>query len=152
MSQPGYGPPSYPPQQDSSSTIIWIVVLVLVVVIGLPILIVALIFLGCCGVFGFTMYSVSQLPADGVKQQYNNHPVIQQHIGDIQSASLNFTDTGAEQQKQQPGPGASILVIDVRGTKGSGQIVGHQQPGNQPGQFFSKATLRTKQGEFQLTP
>ncbi|HZL90087.1 MAG TPA: hypothetical protein VFB96_17090 [Pirellulaceae bacterium] len=152
--QPNYGPPSYPPppQQSSSNTIIWIVVLVLVLVIGLPILLVAVVFLGCCGMFGLGMYSMSQIPAEMVKQQYSDHPVIQQHIGEIQSATLNFADTSAEQQKQPDGPGATVLVIDVRGTKGSGQIIGHQEPGNPPGQFFSKATLRTKQGEFQLSP
>jgi hypothetical protein len=154
--QPGYGPPSHPPQQDSSSTIIWVVVLVLVLVVGLPILAVAVLFLGCCGVFGFTMYSVSQIPAEMVKQQYNDHPVIQQHIGNIDSASLNFAATGEEQQKQQPGqqpPGTSIMVIDIRGPKGSGQFIGEQSPGTQPGgKLFSKATLRTKQGEFQLAP
>jgi hypothetical protein len=131
------------------------VVLVLVLVIGLPILAVAVVFLGCCGLFGLGMYSVSQLPAEMVKQQYANDPVIQQHIGEIQSATLNFADTAAEQQKQQPGqgaPAATVMVIDVRGTKGSGQIVGHQEPGNPPGKFFTKATLRTSQGEFPLSP
>lgn len=155
--QPGYGPPpSYPPpEQSSSSTAVWIVVLVLGLVFGVPILIIGLVFVGCCGLFGLGMYSVSQIPAEVVKQEYKDHPVIQQHIGEIQSASLNFADTNAEQQKQQPGgqvPGGTIMVVDVRGTKGSGQIIGQQRPGGQPGRFFSTATLRTKQGEFQLTP
>jgi hypothetical protein len=153
MSQ-SYPPGSYPPREQSSSTVIWVVVLVLVLVIGVPIVLVALMFLGCCGLMGVGAYSAFQMPGEMAKQQYGNDPVIQQHIGEIQSISMNINATSEEQQKQQTAQG--IIVFDVSGPKGSGQLVAVQdpnvKPGNQPGKIFSKATLRTSQGEFPLTP
>ena len=152
--QPGYGPPSYPPPQQSSSTTIWIVILVLVLVIGLPILLVAVMFAGCCGLMGIGAYSAFQIPGEMLKQQYADDPVIAQHIGELQTVSINIAATGEEQQKQAAGgvPGATIMVFDVRGSKGSGKIIAEQQPDAQPGHMFSKATLRTSQGEFPLSP
>ena len=154
--QPGYGPSSYPPPpESSSSTVIWIVVLVLALVIGLPILAVAVMFLGWHTAVSPSPRASDSRSTSPARTGRSNDPVIQQHIGEIQSATLNFADTAAEQQKQQPGqgaPAATVMVIDVRGTKGSGQIVGHQEPGNPPGKFFTKATLRTSQGEFPLSP
>jgi hypothetical protein len=152
--EPPYGPP--PPQQQSSSTVIWIVVLVIVLVIVLPVLAVAVLFLGCCGLMGFGAFAAFQVPAEAVKQQYANHPVIQEHIGEIQSVSINLGATGQEQQKSADDggatPGSTLMVFDIRGSKGSGQIIAEQQPGDPPGQAFSKATLRMPQGEFPLTP
>ena len=155
MSQ-SYPPPSYPPQEQSSSTIIWVVVLVLVLVVGLPILLAALMFLGCCGLMGvgmgFGAYSAFQISGDMAKQQYGDDPVIQQHIGEIQSISLNLS-ASAEESQQPSAAGASIMVFDVSGPKGSGQLIAEQQqPVNpQAGQMFSKAKLRTSQGEFPLS-
>jgi hypothetical protein len=152
MSEPGY-PGSFPPQQQSSSTIIWVVVLILLLVIGLPILLVALVFVGCCGLIGVGTTFALQMPADMAKQQFGNDPVIQQHIGQLQSVSLNLTGTSEEQQKQTTA-GTNVMVFDVRGSKGSGQLIAEQQPsqaGNSPGKFFSKARLRTSQGVFPLS-
>ena len=153
MSDPGKPGPYANPQQSSRA--IWIVILVVMLVIGLPILLVALAFLGCCGLLGVGAYSAFQMTGEAAKKQYENDPVIQQHIGEIQSISANISATSAEQQKQaQAGGNATIIVFDVTGTKGSGQLIAEQQPpapGAQPGKFFSKATLRTSQGEFPLS-
>lgn len=152
---PSYPPDPYPPPQQSSSTIIWIVALILVLVVGLPILLVALMFLGCCGLMGVGAYSAFQMTGEMAKQQFGNDPVIQQHIGEIQSISPNIAATNEEQQKQTS-VGTNVIVFDVSGSKGSGQIIAEQQPGgppaNQPGKIFTKATLRTTQGEFPLSP
>ncbi|MEX2027117.1 MAG: hypothetical protein WEH44_07445 [Pirellulaceae bacterium] len=154
MSQ-SYPPDSYPPPQQSSSTIIWIVVLVLVLVIGLPILLVALMFLGCCGLMGVGAYSAFQMSGEAAKQQFGGDPVIQEHLGEIQNISLNLPATNEEQAKGTA-LGVSVVVFDVSGPKGSGQLIAEQQPGVQPGQqpgrVFTKATLRTSQGEFPLSP
>ena len=149
MSQPGY-----PPREQSSSTTIWIIVLVLVLVIGLPILLVAVMFLGCCGLMGVGAYSAFQMTGEMAKQQYAADPVMQQHIGEIQSITPNFTATSEEQQKQTT-VGTNVIVFDVSGSKGSGQLIAEQQPGPQPPgspvKIFSNARLRTSQGEFPLS-
>ena len=149
--KPDYGPPSYPPPKQSSSAVVWIVVLVIVLVIGLPILAVAVMFLGCCGMLGLGAYAAFQLPAETIKRQYADHPAIVEHIGEIQSVSINMTATGQEQQETDAPPSATVMVFDIRGSKGSGQIVVEQEPGDPPDQAFSKATLRTTEGEFPLS-
>ena len=148
-------PDSYPPPQRSSSAVLWIVILVLVLVVGLPILLVAVMFLGCCGLMGVGAYSAFHLTGEMAKQQFGADPVIQQHVGEIQSISLNLSATEEERQKGVA-QGANVVVFDVSGPKGSGQIIAEQLPGgppaNQPGKAFSKARLRTSQGEYPLSP
>lgn len=153
--QPDYGHPSYPPPKQSSSAVVWIVILVVVLVIGLPILALAVMFLGCCGMLGLGAYAAFQIPAEAIKQQYADHPAIVEHIGEIHSVSINMTATGEEQQNHGEdlgAPGSTWMVFDIRGSKGSGKIVAEQQPGDPPDQMFSKATLRTTEGEFPLSP
>src|SRR5688572_5449554 len=147
MSQ-SYTPDPSPQRDQSSSTIIWIIVLVLVLVIGVPILLVAVMLLGCCGL-GIGAYSAAQMTGEMARQQYGNHPVIQEHIGDIQSISPNFAATSEEQQKPASA-GTSVIVFDVSGPKGSGQLIAQQQPGGEAGNMYSDARLRTSAGEFPL--
>ncbi len=153
MSDPGKFEP-YPPRQQSSSAVFWIVILVLVLVIGVPILLVALILLGCCGILGLGAATAFQVPANAARQQFGSHPVIQEHIGEIQSISMNAAASGEEQQRPAAA-GKNVIVFDVSGPKGSGQLIAEHQPGdpstNQPDKFFSKATLRTSRGEFPIT-
>lgn len=89
------------------------------------------------------------------KQQLGNDPVIQQHTGEIQSISPNIAVTNEEQQKRTSA-GTNVIVFDVSGSKGSGQIVTEQPPcgppANQPGKIFTKATPRTHQGELPFSP
>src|SRR5262245_19018052 len=137
--QPGYSPaPTYPPPQQSSSTIIWVVILVLVLVIGLPILAVVVVFAGCCGLMGIGGAAAMQIPAEMAKKQYTNDPAIREHIGELESVSTNFGAAIQEQEKRTKAgapPDANILVFDVHGPKGSGQIIAEQQPGNPQGKF-----------------
>jgi hypothetical protein len=147
MSQPGY-----PPREQSSSTTIWIIVLVLVLVIGLPILLAAVMFLGCCGLMesappAFQMtgrWPSSSMPRD---------PVMQSTSARFRTSAKLHRYVGGQQK--QTTVGTNVIVFDVSGSKGSGQLIAEQQPGPQPPgspvKIFSKARLRTSQGEFPLS-
>jgi hypothetical protein len=153
MSHSAYEPPSPDPREaSSSSSTIWIVILVLVLVIGLPIVGVAVLFLGCCGMMGLGAYSAMQIPGEMARQQYANHPVVREHVGEVQSVSMNIAATADEQQQAGDDlpPGTTIMVFDVRGSKGTGKIVAQQRAGADAKAMFSNAKLRTDEGEFPL--
>ena len=93
--------PDYPspPVQKSSNTWLWIVLGVIgaVTVLGC----------GCCGGFGY--FSMS-LGAGVIAQKYNDHPIVQEKLGGVTNASMNFGDAikeaqahGAEGAGGQPG-------------------------------------------------
>jgi hypothetical protein len=65
--------------------------------------------------------------------------VVQEHLGDIQSLSVNYMASGEESQKRG---GGNVLVIDTKGSKGSGKLIAVQSPQPQPGNMFSKVDLR----------
>jgi len=132
----GFGPP--PPQKSSNTKWIFII---LALVLGLPLL--------CCGgciVLG--MFGMSAGAREIANQVQNTQPV-QQHIGTINSASMNLMATADEQQKQND---QDLAVIDIKGDKGNGILIIHTaSPGsNRP---FDSATLRLPDGqEFPLQP
>ena len=79
----------------------------------------------CCGGVYF-MYSMGQgMMADMVKQEIGANPVIQEHIGEIQSANLNLAAT-TEAGQNEPG----TLAFDLVGSKGSGVLEIKQDPNN----------------------
>ncbi len=69
--------------------------------------------------------------ADQVKQELGANEVIQEHLGEIQSADLNFTAT-TEVGQEKPGS----LVFDIVGTKGTG-VLEIQQDSKNPGEGLS---------------
>jgi hypothetical protein len=97
---------------------------------------------GCCG--GFMMFGLSQVN-NAMMQEVAGHPAIAQHIGEIQSMTMNVIATGEETDKR--GDGVSVLVYDVKGSKGSGKLLGAQSKNPQPGDFFLQIDLRLPSGE-----
>jgi hypothetical protein len=68
-----------------------------------------------------------------------------EHIGEIESMSPNLTAIGEESQRR--GQGANVIVYDVKGSKGSGQLLGEQSRNPQPGHFYDKIDLKTADGQ-----
>jgi hypothetical protein len=94
----------------------------------------------CCG--GITMFGMSaanDVIGTALKQEVGGSPVVQEHLGDIQSLSVNYMASGEESQKRG---GGNVLVIDTKGSKGSGKLIAVQSPQPQPGNMFSKVDLR----------
>ena len=111
--RPQYGKPK------SSATKIVLIILGIVGGLGL-------LGCGCCG--GVWYWGVSNL-SNVVKEQYSTHPTFQDKIGEVQKFSTNLTATGEQ--------GQGALVFDVKGSKGSGQLIVRDQQGAS----FGSATL-----------
>lgn len=112
--------------------------------------------LACCGCGGamyFTMqFGLSQAAAQ-LKPQLQSDPVVQEHVGDISDLGMNIMATGTEAQKNpNQAKGEEKIVFDIKGSKGSGQVVGQMDQG--AGQVrLRNAELRMSSGEtFQLSP
>jgi hypothetical protein len=131
---PGFGAP--PPKK--SNTWIWILG-----IIGVGGLLVC----GCCGGLSWWGFSQgTQMMAEFAKQEVQDHPKIQEHLGGISSASMNFVKSTTETEKH--GTGANILVIEVKGNNGkSAELLAEQSKQPQPGQMFEKIDLRLDSGE-----
>jgi hypothetical protein len=78
----------------------------------------------CCGGGYFAFQAGQSMLADAFKEQLQDTEVIRQHIGDIESMSLNLSATG-----EAAGGTGGTLVFDISGSKGSGQVLVQQAPG-----------------------
>lgn len=124
-----YGSPP-PAPRSSGMKIVWIL-LGLFGVLGLV----------CCGgCVGFTFWGMSA-GAKEIAKQVEGTPAMQEHIGTVESASMNLTATA---QYAQENPGSdNVAVIDVKGSKGSGQLIVKTGGGN----TIQWAKLRLDSGE-----
>jgi hypothetical protein len=104
-------------------------------------------FVGCCG--GMIFWGMSQANAvigDALKQEVAGHPAVEQHLGNIESLSTNYQQTGEETQKR--GSGVNVLVIDAKGSNGNkAKFIAEQSPSPAPGNIFQKIDLRLESGE-----
>lgn len=106
-----YNDPNFPhrqPTRSSNRTLFWVLgIIAAIVLIGA---------VACCG-FGYYGFQFigSQL-ANQLRPQLQNSPEIVEHIGEIQTMTLN---PQAMQQTDHSGK----MVFDVTGTQGNGQIV-----------------------------
>lgn len=108
--------------------------------------------LACCGCFGaggLGLFGAGKVLASAVKNQYQNHPIVQEQIGEIQSCEWNFWESSKETGNNQ-NAGSQIQVFDVKGTKGSGQILGPQLQAASENRFLKHGTLRKDGQEFDL--
>lgn len=105
---------------------------------------------GCGLAMYFSVTGVMGFMGGMVKEQIQNDPVIVEHIGDVQSVDINYTATGQEAEKN-PQPGRNVLVFDVKGSKGSGQLVGTQVQAAAPGHVLEDMKLRKGGQEYPLT-
>jgi hypothetical protein len=128
--------PSQPPRKKSNA---WLWILG---VVGLG----GLLICGCCGGFGYFAFSQGMtMFANEARQRAEGDPAIVQHIGEINSVTTNFIKSTQETEKR--GSGQSFLVFDVKGSKGSGELIGAQARQAQPGAMFDSLELRIPSGE-----
>ena len=95
-----------PPPQRSRSPWAWCL---WIVVIGGLLLVLAM---AALVAFGWGLFS------DSAQSALQDDPAIQQHIGTIESMSLNFDGTS-------DAPGTNEFVWDVEGDKGKGRVLAH---------------------------
>jgi hypothetical protein len=111
-----------PPPQKSSKVWLWLL-------LGLGGL--GLAGLVCCGAVGiWGMNAFNGVMTQAMQDELGDNAVIQQHIGQIQAVSFNLGET---QKLQQGGGGQEgAAVMDIRGDKGSGQLIILQRQGQEP--------------------
>lgn len=98
----------------------------------------------CCGGLGYFGLNAA---GEMIKADLNTNPVVQEHVGTVDKASLNITATGAAGQKQ---PNAQ--VYDLQGTKANGQATLVIDSSVQPPKVLS-GTLQLDSGEtYDLFP
>jgi hypothetical protein len=91
----------------------------------------------CCG--GLMMMGWGQI-GKVVKANIESDPVVQEQLGEIESAKMNLTKAT---QYLQENPGKNIMAFDIKGSKGSGVVYVEQTPGG-------KIILKTDSGEYEL--
>jgi hypothetical protein len=99
----------------------------------------------CCG--GVAMWGMStanSVIGQTLRDEVSDSPVVQEHLGDIESLSVNYTQSGEETQKRG---GGNVLVVDTKGSKASGKLIVEQSRNPQPGSIFSKVDLRMPDGK-----
>ena len=97
----------------------------------------------CCG-GGYLLFNAGMnVIGDQVKTQVQGHPAIQEHIGTIETSSMDFPASLKESEKHGGG-GNNRFVVHIKGSKGSGDIVGKQRPGQQS---LSEKVLRLPDGK-----
>ncbi|QDU31957.1 hypothetical protein ETAA8_71190 [Anatilimnocola aggregata] len=107
----------------------------------------------CCSCGGIGYFGFNQalgMVAQQIKPQLQTDPVIQEHIGTIDTLSMNMTKSvsEAEQNKKQ-----GFLVFDIKGEKGSGIVMGRVDQTNPQQARLAEGELRMADGQsFPLTP
>lgn len=104
------------PQQGQSRVWLWVLGTVgVLVVLGA---------LVCCGGGYFVWQFGSEAVAQAMIEDLQGNPVIEEHIGEIQSAEMNLRAT-AEEQETTP----NSMTFNIQGPKGEGKVVVVQGPG-----------------------
>ncbi len=108
----GNPPSAGPGQPHGQASNVWIWVLGILGVLGVGGALV------CCG-GGYALYRAGTgVVAEVFKQQLSGNPVIEEHIGEIKSLTMNLTKTSQESENSNGG-----LVFDIEGSKASGAIL-----------------------------
>jgi hypothetical protein len=92
----------------------------------------------CCGCVGLFALGLSQV-GNQIEAQLNADPTAQQHLGTVQSSSIDWAAIGPETERA----GESVMVWQVKGDKGTGKVRARQSPGG----TFQDATLILPSGE-----
>ena len=93
------------------------------------------------------MWFGMDIVTSGVQEQVAGTPAMQEHIGDIQSFSVNFVETGEAANEYGDD---DVLAFDVKGSKGSGQVIVKTSPGPDGSPNVVWAKLRTGGEEFDI--
>jgi len=115
-----------PPQKKSGT------MKIILIVLG----VFALLCLVCCGGFMWFGYSAMNMGmemfADGIRQEYGNHPAVLQHIGELESVESDIFNAAEYEEHMAPGE----IPFKVSGPNGEGAIIvrqGAPQPDGKPG-------------------
>jgi len=135
----GFAPPPYAPPPRKSNWWIW-----LLGGCGCS----AILLMLCCGGVSYWGFSKSMnVLGDLVKKEVEDNPDVKEHLGEINSITMNLAETTKE--KQARGGTSNWIVFDAEGSKGDGQIIAESSPG--AGTPFSKIELRLEDGKtFQI--
>jgi hypothetical protein len=98
-----------------------------------------LMLLVCCGGGYWLFQFVSGEMSRELERRLAGNPVMQEHIGELESVRLDFMETSQQSQQAQQEGKRGVLVFTVEGSKGNGQLHVNQDESNQPD--FSTATL-----------
>lgn len=105
---PYHDPYARPPRKSGSA--IWLWVIGGVVVLGG-----AMATACCCGLAHLGL----EVEVSELEQEIRDHPLVKQHIGEIQELTRNWSASIARQEEYED----DVWVFDIKGTKGSGEIV-----------------------------
>ncbi|MBI1899688.1 MAG: hypothetical protein HYS13_01070 [Planctomycetia bacterium] len=114
--QPGqFGfPPAEPPPKKS-----WKGCIITILVVG------GVLLGGCCLAGWLGWGWIKGKMGEVVAEQVKDSPVIQEHIGEIESCDYDVTETArvTEEAQKQGEKVAQKMVFDVKGSKGSGKLI-----------------------------
>ncbi len=78
----------------------------------------------CCGGTFFAYRAGTNMLAEQFKNQLSGNPTIVEHVGDIQSMSLNLSETSTQAESS-----GGALAFDVVGSKSNATLLIKQAPG-----------------------
>jgi hypothetical protein len=79
----------------------------------------------CCGACGGLVFFGLELIEDEIADSLKDDPVIQEHLGEVSSVELNMWESLREEMKNPTeADEESWMAFDVKGSKGSGRVVG----------------------------
>jgi hypothetical protein len=81
----------------------------------------------CCGCLGLFAVGWTQI-GKGLQAQLNADPTAKEHLGTVNSATLDVVEMTKVAEKQKGGP--PVMVFAVRGDKGSGMVHVEQEAGS----------------------
>lgn len=104
-----------------------------------------LMFLVCCGGLVAIFYFGSGALGEAVIGEVENDPAIVEHIGDVESCSLDIGETAKAAEAAEQAGDQTPLAFEIKGSKGEGVLLLMQDGRNQ--NEFSSGTLILPNGE-----
>ena len=98
-----------------------------------------LMFLVCCGGGVAVFYFGSNALGEVVVSQVENDPAIVEHIGEVESCSLDFGATAKAAESAEQAGDQTPIAFEIKGSKGEGTLLLMQEAGNQ--EAFNSGTL-----------
>ena len=98
-----------------------------------------ILFLVCCGGGGAVFYFGTSALGQVVIVQVENDPAIVEHIGEVESCSLDFGATAKAAESAEQAGDQTPIAFEIKGSKGEGTLLLMQEAGNQ--EAFNSGTL-----------
>ena len=97
----------------------------------------------CCGCFGLVYFGFNLIEQE-LTPQLQNDPVVQEHIGTVESVEFDFMKSITEAESSGDD---DALVFHVEGSKGSGDVIGRSVTGPDGVEHLEGGVLRLPSGE-----